>query len=354
MKTRRAYIALVLVFFALWLAENIGKMILNHPEGMGFALASGLYPSLLTKMEVLGKETILAILSQPKWRWLILVLVGYYLFHNKDSKSESSHRVIHISLLIKLLILTQFLYLPDLYAELILRYQWRAFYEPIALWIFILPVFPPLWIIQVLMAVIAGSALFIFLQPKKSLRWKRVGAWIIPLSWTLLLAIFFGFGKIDHTYTTLYLGLWCLPILVLAETRESQAYFSIRFLQACIWGPYFFAGLEKLLLSGPSWFQPIHFQQLSFLHPTPINQWILQVPGLGSGILICGWVFQLTSALQWYFPKWGYINQVGGLMFHLGTWILFGIGGWQSPWIVMLIFLWPGWLSGTNKDVANG
>jgi hypothetical protein len=51
--------------------------------------------------------------------------------------------------------------------------------------------------------------------------------------------------------------------------------------------------------------------------------------------------FQLLSLLQWRFPRWGYVTACFGLLFHLGTWLVLDVGGWQSPWIAMLVFLLP-------------
>ncbi|MFY7847951.1 MAG: hypothetical protein ACOVSS_02725, partial [Bacteroidia bacterium] len=66
------------------------------------------------------------------------------------------------------------------------------------------------------------------------------------------------------------------------------------------------------------------------LHPLPA--------GLALALAIA---FQLLSPLQWKFPRWGYVTAISGIAFHLGTWLVLDVGGWQSPWMVMLLFLMP-------------
>jgi hypothetical protein len=111
--------------------------------------------------------------------------------------------------------------------------------------------------------------------------------------------------------------------------------------QAFIWGCYFFSGLEKITLSGLSWISDEHFNVLCQLHPTKICQYLGGISGLGPILLFFGLAFQLLSCLQWAWPKWGFVTIICGILFHLGTWQILDIGGWQSPWIVMLLFLWP-------------
>jgi hypothetical protein len=94
-------------------------------------------------------------------------------------------------------------------------------------------------------------------------------------------------------------------------------------------------------MSGLAWFVDHHFEQICQNHSTSLCTSITSNPILGSSILFFGFVFQLLSPLQWRFQKWGYVNVFGGLIFHVGTWLLFNVGGWQSPWIFMLLFLWP-------------
>lgn len=275
----------------------------------------------------------------------MLSILGVFLFRYSDQSFENQPNLKRAKLLIRFLIVIPLLYLPDFYQELILRHQWKLFYVPIHLWGWIIPSFPDLWVLWLLLFVVVSCSTFLLWAIQKtrssSLFWFALP---IPMVWMVLLASFFGFSKIDHTYSTMYLGTCMLPVLVYSFERSVSYLFSVRILQAFICGSYFFAALEKAFLSGWHWIDPLHFQQLAYLHPTKINGWISTMPGLGSGLLVAGFVFQLLTIFQWRFAFWGYVNLVGAIVFHLGNWLIFNIGGWQSPWIAMVVFLWPGWL----------
>lgn len=329
--------------------QSLASIYLEHPETIPDWVES-VYPGLVTKFQKMGKETFAGFLSQLKWRWLAMAALAVYMYRYSSLPAQNQPDNTRSRVLIGLLILIPLLYLPDFYNELNLRYEWRLFYKPIHFWGVILPSFPAWWIIVSILGTMLVCSIWglwaLFKDQFESL-WLKVLP--LPIGWMVLLAAFFGFSKIDHTYSTMYLGACMLPALVYTYGHPDRFALTVRILQACIWGSYFFAALEKVFLSGINWINPIHFQQLSYLHPTEINQWILSQPGLGSLILIGGIVFQLLTVLQWRYSIWGYINLIGAILFHLGNWLIFNIGGWQTPWLLMGIFLWPGWLRPQHK-----
>lgn len=336
-------------FGLLWAIQLGGSYYLDHPEALPVWVES-VYPGLAAKFQKMGRDTFAGFLSQLKWRWLAMTVLAFYMFRFSNYQTQSQVDEQRSKWLLRILIVIPLFYLPDFYNELSLRYEWGLFYKPIHFWGIIVPVFPSQWIIVLLISCIGVCSAFLLWALSQN-RLSRLGliALPVPLAWMVLLAAFFGFSKIDHTYSTMYLGTCMLPVLAYSLRKPESFAFAVRILQACVWGSYFFAALEKVFLSGANWISPIHFQQLAYLHPTTLNAWMLEMPMLGSFILISGIVFQLLTVLQWRFAFWGYLNMGGAIMFHLGNWLIFNIGGWQTPWLPMVIFLWPGWLKPVQK-----
>lgn len=329
-------LAVILVpFLAIWLSEaqwSIGISDLPF------------FPSIKKRFTDLPISDQEEIISQFKWRWLILGCFGSYLFFYKPLEirvfSEDKKTWI-----IRLFLVIQMLYIPDLARELQFRSDWAALYEGLPQWQWLFPHSLSAYVLQWLVIILFGSGAVLVLKkwPFTSWVWP-VCLFIIFLGWTILLIQFFGFGKIDHTYASMYMALLGLLIWVFIETRGlTSGYSGFKIFQAFIWGCYFFSGCEKLLFSGFDWISGDHFQALTMQHTTPAGNWLAGKPLLPSLLLSLGLGFQLLSFLQWRFPFWGYVNGAGAIFFHLGTYFIFGIGGWQSPWIAMAIFLFPFW-----------
>jgi hypothetical protein len=331
-------------FFLIWTLEPFGESILESARAGKSELGIlRFYPALQLKLKTFGPELLTEFLLQIKFRWLLLVLLAGYLI--SFFKGGAPFQVSEKSLIwkVRLYFGIQLIYLPDLLKELTARHQWKAFYAPLPIFRELIPSFPPAWVLQfVVIFAFSVSAFFLVSKWKPS---DKLPAWIAVAGlvfWTWLLAVFFGFGKIDHTYASLFsanifLVLW----LFYWRSFPEDGYSGFRLFQAGIWGCYFFAGLEKLLLSGWNWIDDQHFQNLCWVHPETVCKWIGSFSVLPQLVLLMAILFQLATAIQWKFPRWGYVNSIGGLLFHLGTWLIFDVGGWQSPWILMLLFLWP-------------
>jgi hypothetical protein len=183
---------------------------------------------------------------------------------------------------------------------------------------------------------------YLVLSTWKPGNWLPAGLSLLQLLiWSYLLLLFFGFGKIDHTYASMMAALLVLPVWLGLWAANRMGSGGFKAFQAAIWGCYFFSGLEKVFLSGWNWVRPEHFETLARLHPngwaTNLTQW----PMLGSLVLALGLCFQLSAIVLLWYPRWAIPMVCAGIFFHLGTWILLDVGGWQSPWIPMLLFLWP-------------
>jgi hypothetical protein len=312
-------------------------------KGNGDPRLLQLYPSLPSKLASLGPERIQEFALQIKYRWLILILFAFFIQSGPTEKPGFEPEEKNLIWRIRLFFGIQLVYLPDLLNELTIRFAWRAFYTPLPIFSSLFPDFPPIWIIQFIVIFVFGIAAFFILS-----KWKP-GDFLpalLALSglilWTFLLAVFFGFGKIDHTYASLFSAyIFLVAWLFYWHSDPGKGFFGFRIFQAGIWGCYFFSGLEKVFLSGFDWAGDAHFQSLCWQHPTALCSTISEISQLPEILMVMVLWFQLATILQWRFPDWGYVTFSGGILFHLSTWLILSVGGWQSPWILMLFMLLP-------------
>ncbi len=328
-------------FFLIWLLEYmLADFVTGGLPKDGFLYT--LYPALRLKMDIWGTQSLMEILASVKFRFLVLAGFGYYLFANSALVADADFSEKKAVWLVKLFFILQLLFVPDLLNELRLRAQWQALFQPSGLSVLWLGDFPSYAVFQFLAILLFGISAWLVLA-----RWDAgsvypfLAALGTLLIWTFLLSVFFGFGKTDHTYASMFSGMAGMVVFLhIWRSNPAEIGFGFRIFQAFIWCCYFFSGLEKVFLSGFDWAGSDHLQVLAALHPGYAADWISQIPF--SGILLgLGLIFQLSSVLQWRFPNWGYINVAGGVLFHFGTFFLLGIGGYFSPWLAMLIFLWP-------------
>lgn len=336
-------------FFVFWIAESELLQILSSQNG----LVNNWFPFIGEKLAALEIAELTSIVEQWKWRWLTLGGFAWYLIFFPAQK-QAIISVQRQLWMVRLLMVLQMLYLPDLAKELAFRASWAEIYQPLPQFKWLLPTFLPYFFHQWVILGLFGIGAYSILKkwPVESPAW--LGALGITIfAWTILLAQLFGFGKIDHTYSSLLMGLIGMWIwLAFQQFNSLNSIFGFRLFQAFIWCCYFFSGLEKLLFSGFHWFSDVHFQQLVFQHPTELGKVLDSVPALGSLLLAIGFGFQLLTFLQWRFPIWGFVNAIAAIVFHLGTYFIFNIGGWQSPWILMALFLLPVWEQ--KKKAPNG
>ena len=326
-------------FMLLWLLEN------RLTDFLSLAVDGGdsrLLQYLSLKISTYGKAETLMLVSQLKFRWLALsALAAWLLFAQgkpQDPGDENAFRW-----RIRLFFGISILYLPDLLKEMSVRWQWSGLYEPALLPGYFFREMPSIVLLQ--FAGLAAFGLSAWLVLSKWKNGSGAPAWIslaLLLCWLLLLSVYQAGGSIDHAWASLqygmmFMSLWLFTWWKFPDLKAT----GFRLFQAGIWGCYFFAGLEKIFLSGIHWFSPEHFGNLCLLHPGKGCDWFAAHPVLAGAALFAVLAFQLLSPLQWRFPRWGYVTAGTGLLFHLGTWLILGVGGWQSPWMAMLVFLLP-------------
>lgn len=304
-----------------------------------------LFPRIRDVQAEWGTPALLALCRQIPVRGALLFLFAFYAMVclSQPDTGDPEKRGGQVYWRMRFFFGLQLIYLPDLLTEISERAPWKAFYQPANGFSFFLPHFPPVWAMQyVVLGCFAIGAWFVLAR----WNWQDSYLWILALAmlllWTLLLAVWFGFGKTDHTYASLYSGLWgSLFLFLMARFRPEQTALGHTVFQASIWGCYFFSGWEKIFLSGTDWLSASHLDVLCLHHSGWACDWRGRWPGLVLVLFALGWAFQLATALQMRYPFWGWINAGLALVFHLGTGLLLGVGGWQSPWIAMALLLIP-------------
>jgi hypothetical protein len=294
-----------------------------------------------TRIEAFGTKEALDLLPQLKFRWLLLCLFAFWLMH--DFSAEVAYDENRLRWRVRLFFVIQLLLIPELLAELNIRWRWAAFFEPPLLPGFFVREMPPLMFMQFCGLFLFGlSAWMVLTKWKNATLLPAVFALLIWLFWTFLLSIYQSGGVTDHAYASMHSAMFFMAAFLFIWWKFPQlAGSGHRIFQAGIWGCYFFAGAEKLFLSGFSWLDPEVFSRLCLHHPGKFCHWFAAHPMLAGTAFLSVLAFQLLSPLQWKFPRWGYVTAFVGIAFHLGTWLVLDVGGWQSPWIPMLLFLLP-------------
>lgn len=306
-------------------------------------LFSGSYlgNNLTDKIARFGTIETVELLPQLKIRWILICLLAFWLVQMAASVPASEENQLRWR--VRLFFVIQLLYIPELLTELSIRRQWSAFFSPPLLPGIILETIPSFALVQFCGLLLFGISAWLILT-----RWKNgsflpaAAALTIWLLWTFLLSIYQSGGVTDHAYASMHSAMFFMVIFLLIWWKSPpDAGLGHHLFQAGIWACYFFSGLEKLLLSGTGWFDSGAFSTLCLHHPGKWCSWLAAQPLLAISGMLFVLLFQLLSPLQWRFPRWGYVNVIIGLLFHLGTWLVLDVGGWQSPWIAMLIFLLP-------------
>ena len=161
----------------------------------------------------------------------------------------------------------------------------------------------------------------------------------------LLQGYMYCFHKLDHTYATLTYVALLIPILAwyyekTIQNNETKAViWPWRLIQISIALVYFQAGLEKLLIGGLEWFQPQNFRAYLYMHPTQLGDWLSQSDFWCVSLPLGAMMLQLGFISIIFYPKSKWLLIPVGILFHLGTYLLLGIGWYYSPWMLVYVFL---------------
>lgn len=215
----------------------------------------------------------------------------------------------------------------DWFESLVLLENIRPFFTPISFLKFFQGM-PPLWFnLGIYLLMVSSSLLTIFnIKP-------HIFAWISIFCFCFIHGLFCSFEKMNHVFTTfIYVG------LLFPFSFSSTTSWNIRLLQLSICLTYFFAGIEKLLISHFQWISSTTFKAYLSLHQAPIGMWVAQYDWLCTILPTGALLFQLSFFLQLFYPKLSKWYILGGFCFHWGTTLLFGISWFINPWLMPYIF----------------
>jgi hypothetical protein len=280
---------------------------------------------------------------------------------------------------------------------LVLLYDWAEplyyflplveFYEPILLFKVLNIPFPNQFWLSVWIVLFAiSSILLIAYFGFSSLRSFR--KYLIPISiintliFVLLHGYYLCFGKVVHTYSPIIYASLLMPFLIweilksgilwlspeshllnsghewgkfyksykeyapnnehhqISASLDLQTkHFPLKLTQIAIASCYFLSGLEKLFTSGFAWFNPTHFKVQLTETQQALGLWLLEnadwLISLAPTFTI---LFQLGFISVVFVPKLRWLFLPAGFLFHLGTFLLLGVGWWLHPWLLGYVF----------------
>jgi hypothetical protein len=191
--------------------------------------------------------------------------------------------------------------------------------------------FPSEIVIKVLLFSLWTIGILLLFQ--KKYRW--ISTIFLVFLFLLLQSYLYGFQKIDHTYATFGYILMLLPFL---EYYKDKGWI-IRLMQIAVAITYLQAVLEKLLVSQFHWFEADNFRTFLLLHPTKIGHFISQYDFLCVLFPFFALCFELGFIFIFFFEKYKIYFTIMGILFHLATYVLLGVGGWFSVWwLVYFVF----------------
>ncbi len=172
--------------------------------------------------------------------------------------------------------------------------------------------------------------------------WASIG---VALLFLYQLGLLQGFEKIDHTYATFTYAVILLPLF-----HQNNFHFrgmAIAGIRISIGLAYLFSALEKLMTGGLSWLSG-HTIKMQLLANMEKGHWFLYepFPQIASLFVL---LFQFFFVFSIVSGRACFIFVVAGILFHWSTAFLIDVGGYDSPWIFMYIFLFGTKTFDTNK-----
>lgn len=167
-------------------------------------------------------------------------------------------------------------------------------------------------------------------------------SWVVAILFIIMQGYYFSFEKVDHGYATLTYATLLMPFFITELSQQTRKQniqtWSLPVIQTAIAGAYLLAGLEKIFTGGFSWATAHTFRTYLSQHPTPLGEQVAESELLCTLLPVGALLFQLGFILMLFFPRLRYIFIPAGILFHVGTVLLFNIGAYFSPWIFVYIF----------------
>jgi hypothetical protein len=228
-------------------------------------------------------------------------------------------------------------YCADWLIDLSQFWNIHAFYKPIPIYKALGINFPSVSIIFGIYLTLILASLSIVVRVKPLLF-----SIIATFCFIYLQGLMYSFEKTDHRYATLTYAMILMPFLIYEEKNAGegtlQKGWPLQLIKVSIVLVYFFAGIEKLFTSGFSWVSVETFRTYIYLHQAPVGLLAAKNEWAALFLSTMALVFQLGSILVLFFPRLTTLFIIGGISFHAGTVLLFGIGDYFTPWLFVYIF----------------
>lgn len=221
--------------------------------------------------------------------------------------------------------------------------QASAFYQPVFLLKILELPFPSAFLCYFLVLLMWIVAVLLLFPTRKI---QVLLASIVAVLFWVLQGYLNSFHKLDHTFATFTYALLLLPLMLYEQVKaqkqdlEVQNAWALQLSRVMISIAYFFTGLEKMLISGFTWFASYNLQFHIEAHQSSFGLWLAQSDFVSSILLIWVVTWELGFPLLLFFQKLKIPILVAGVLFHLGTFLLLGVGGWYSPWWLVYVVFW--------------
>ena len=345
--------ALLPVLYLLFIRSQVIPAVEGKAVSWFQFMIDSLYPRLATESHRFPAEFFLQKADQVILRFSLIMLgisLFSWVYNSKDELRSNVHIYFEKQISVKnasYLIFFIYLYLLytswDIYMEYLLLIGISDFYTPIFPFKYLYPNFPSPLFTGIVFGLFVLSCLLSAFKIKPLL--SSIAA---ILTFTFLYSIRMGFEKIDHGFTTILYALLLLPFLMYAFEKAKKnksdlvEAWSIQLIKVIIPMCYFMAALEKLLTSGIWWLKADNFKTLLYINQQPLGLLIMKSTILCTLFPLVAWLFQISfiSVLKW--PKLIPYFLITGILFHQGTYFLFGAGDPFTPWIAVYVFFLPG------------
>jgi hypothetical protein len=227
----------------------------------------------------------------------------------------------------------------DIYWDLMSWGKAEVFYRPILLYKILHLSFPSETGIAIIYSVLLISCLACIFNI-----YPILFSIIAILNFILIQGYLFGFEKTDHGFAPFtYAGL-LMPFMIYYYEKarkydhEHLPGWPLKLILTTLALCYLFSGLEKILISNFQWFMPGTFKAYLKLHETPWGLTIMQSDLLCTLLPIMTLLFQVGFILVLFFKKSRWLFIPAAVIFHISTYLVFNVGGFTNPWILVLVF----------------
>ncbi|MFN6946270.1 MAG: hypothetical protein ACK4ND_15075 [Cytophagaceae bacterium] len=215
----------------------------------------------------------------------------------------------------------------------------REFYKPV---FFLKLLNLPYPSVAMLYIISAGMAIACLLSIFRIV--PALASGVAVLLFILLQNLSYSFEKVDHGFATLTYAALLMPFLlrdhVIARRKGSkeQDAWALKLIMITIALVYLMSGLEKLFISHFSWATAETFKAYIMLHNIPLGVMISGSPFLSTVLPVLALLFQLGFISILFFKKLRWFFLPAGILFHLGTYFMFGAGAVFNPWWMVYVF----------------